>query len=522
MKRLLCLLLVLCLLASIAPLALAADVPTQPQAYHAMIALQEKYPEGADWTNDDFYEWNGDSSQNQVYFTGGYGCVGFAFMLSDAAFGNLPARYLDEISIEHLRVGDILRVKDDSHSVIILEVHEDHVILAEGNYMGTVHWGRKMTAEQITEADYALTRYPEDYKPALTGWRKAYYDMIQEGIAKDRDSDSLGWELANYALADLNGDAYPELWMDFGIYASGCALATVSEKGLAYTHMQYGALSYLEGENSFVHSGGIQGCFFDTVYAIENGVLVSKAGGSQDVNEGRYSWNGAEVTEAQYNSALDAMVPPAKAKHAHDDFLTYEELLALLYELESLDGPEADIPETPFTDVTPDAFFYDAVLWAAENGITTGKTPDTFAPDLDCKRTEVVTFLWRAEGQPVPALPLDQSPLTDVEPDVFYTDAVLWAVEKGITNGMTATAFGIESSCTRAQVVTFLWRAAGEPAPGITDCPFSDAEPGSYYYDAVLWAVENEITNGMTKTEFGVDRNCTRAQIVTFLHRFAG
>lgn len=158
MKRLLrtalCLLLVIAML----PVpAMAADALTEDAVYQKMIALKEEYPEGTPWTNDNYYAWNGG------IYSGGYGCAGFAFMLSDAAFGELPARKVTEgINLELVRVGDILRINDDTHSVILLEVHDDHVVIAEGNYNSSVHWGRTLTGEEVADADYVLTRYPEE------------------------------------------------------------------------------------------------------------------------------------------------------------------------------------------------------------------------------------------------------------------------------------------------------------------------------------------------------------------------
>ena len=127
------------------------------QIYNAMIALKDQYPEGMHWTNDDYYAWNGG------YFTGGYGCAGFAFILSDAAFGYLPSRKIhDDITIGDIRVGDILRINNDTHSVIVLEVYESHVVIAEGNYNSSIHWGRTLNAQTIASTtDYIMTRYPE-------------------------------------------------------------------------------------------------------------------------------------------------------------------------------------------------------------------------------------------------------------------------------------------------------------------------------------------------------------------------
>ena len=178
---------------------------------------------------------------------------------------------------------------------------------------------------------------------------------------------------------------------------------------------------------------------------------------------------------------------------------------------------ESDKPfENPFTDVPTEQYYHAPVLWAVENGITTGMTETTFAPDATCTRAQIVTFLWRANGSPAPAS--SSNPFTDVPAGQWYTDAVLWAVENGITSGTSATTFSPDAGCTRGQVATFLWRAKGQPSPGGENI-FSDLISGAYYYDAVLWAVENGITNGMGDGTFAPDATCTRGQIVTFLYR---
>jgi len=171
-----------------------------------------------------------------------------------------------------------------------------------------------------------------------------------------------------------------------------------------------------------------------------------------------------------------------------------------------------------FVDVVEDDWFATQVAWAVSEKITTGTSATTFAPYAECTRAQVVTFLWRAAGEPKPTS--SKNPFTDVKSDAYYYNAVLWAVEKGITSGMSATSFAPDTSCTRAQVVTFLWRAAGEPKPTSSKNPFTDVKSDAYYYNAVLWAVEKEITTGMTITTFEPDGVCNRAQIVTFLYRY--
>lgn len=143
---------------------LPEENPEEPvlSPYEAMIALKKDFPEGTQWNNSNYYEWKGG------IFSGGYGCAGFAFMLSDAAFGDAPATEIREVEIGDVRVGDILRINDDTHSVIVLEVHEDHVVIAEGNYNNSVHWGRELTASEVADATYMLTRYetlPEEENP---------------------------------------------------------------------------------------------------------------------------------------------------------------------------------------------------------------------------------------------------------------------------------------------------------------------------------------------------------------------
>ena len=172
---------------------------------------------------------------------------------------------------------------------------------------------------------------------------------------------------------------------------------------------------------------------------------------------------------------------------------------------------------TPFLDVPAGTFYEEPVLWAVENGITSGITADSFNPDGSCLRAQVVTFLWRAANQPEPGI--TGCSFTDVKASDFFYKPVLWAVEQKITSGVSATQFGSFSNCNRAAVVTFLWRAAGSPEPISTNNPFTDVKSTDFFYKPVLWAVENNITAGMTATTFGPTAECNRAQVVTFLYR---
>ncbi len=181
-----------------------------------------------------------------------------------------------------------------------------------------------------------------------------------------------------------------------------------------------------------------------------------------------------------------------------------------------------DKPQEPeksaFVDVSKDAYYYQPVMWAVENGITSGTSENTFSPDANCTRAQVVTFLWRMIASPEPAA--IENPFVDVKADAYYYKPVMWAVGSNITGGTSANTFSPDANCTRAQVVAFLWRTAGQPKPEGKSTTFTDVKADSYYYDAVLWAVENGITSGTGENIFSPDDSCTRAQVVTFLYRF--
>ena len=173
-----------------------------------------------------------------------------------------------------------------------------------------------------------------------------------------------------------------------------------------------------------------------------------------------------------------------------------------------------EVEVSPFADVATDTYYYDAVKWAVNKGITNGVSEMLFGPDQACTRAQIVTFLWRAAGSPEPK---SGSSFADVAADAYYAKAVAWAVENGITKGTSETTFHPDETCTRAQGVTFLYRALGKLAAA--QAGFTDVAADSYYADAVNWAAENGVTNGISETLFGPDGSCTRAQIVTFLYR---
>ena len=223
-------------------------------------------------------------------------------------------------------------------------------------------------------------------------------------------------------------------------------------------------------------------------------------------------------------------ITPASNSVLYDLFLYYYSDEELELRIEAVDEdtfrllmPKCDVEivavfqntETGFIDIKSADFFYEPVLWAVENGVTTGISDIEFGPNGQCQRAQIVTFLWRAAGCPLVEA---ENPFTDVKETDFYYDAVLWAVENGITTGTSATTFSPFKTCSRAEVVTFLWRAHGKPGSNAEN-PFADVKDTDFFHTAVLWAVENGITNGMDATHFGSLNVCNRAQVVTFLYR---
>ena len=180
------------------------------------------------------------------------------------------------------------------------------------------------------------------------------------------------------------------------------------------------------------------------------------------------------------------------------------------------DSLKPEAAPSSFTDVPAGAWFAEPVAWAVEQGITTGTSAETFSPDQACTRAQVVTFLWRAMGQPQA---FGAAEFTDVEKGSWYEDAVAWAVEQGITTGTSMTTFSPNDPCTRGQVVTFLWRAVGQPRAMVGADLFTDVPTDAYFFQPVLWALDNGVTSGTGSGQFSPGASCTRAQVVTFLYR---
>ena len=258
----------------------------------------------------------------------------------------------------------------------------------------------------------------------------------------------------------------------------------------------------------------------------------------------RPTGNGLELTEQAGENELSLWTPVAVAGGFHvmnvganyngnhnqaleyygGKFTTYgvKDTGAYLFNFYELAQEQTPVQENPFTDVKEGKYYYEAVLWAYyhEPQITSGKSDTLFGVKSPCTREQIVTFLWKAYGAQEPTL--TENPFPDVKEGKYYYKAVLWAKEKGITSGMNDGSFGVGKTCNRGDVVMFLWVAAGRPAPKSGENPFEDVKQGKYYYEAVLWAVENGITGGTSDTTFSPKKTCTREQIVTFLYAAMG
>jgi len=537
----------------------AQDAPSQQSVYDTMIAMKDEYYEGRPWTNSDSYIWNGG------VFSKGYGCAGFAFLLSDAAFGTLPARRIehDQIVYDELKTGDILRINGNTHSVIILEVLEDYVVIAEGNYNSSIHWGRILTRTEVLAADYVLTRYPTDYtSPApITQddddftWSFDHGTLYINGFGPMNDfdygapwnslSDSITSVVVSEGVTSICSRAFRglELLSDVSLPDS---LTEINEYAFSNT-LSLKSITIPQNVTSIPNSAfSITGLEEITVLGMHttlSGIGYQYEPVSGSPGSYYYSINPDFIVYGYYNSEAVSFAKQNGLRYVYLDGEpepSATPTASVTPRPETTPVPSAappeDISEPPiptplsipspvpvpspsqsFTDVMPTAFYSDSVQWAVSAGITKGTSSSTFSPNKDCSRGEVVTFLWRCMGKPTPKT--TSCPFTDVRSDAYYYQAMLWAVENGITKGTSHTTFSPDNSCTRSQVVTFLWRSAAQPDYPVSSVPFIDINPNAYYYPAVLWASNCGITSGMTPVSFAPEDICNRAQIVTMLFR---
>ena len=276
-----------------------------------------------------------------------------------------------------------------------------------------------------------------------------------------------------------------------------------------------GNYTTLTGEVELYHKSSSGGGWYDSYYTIKatagTGGSISPSG-SVSVREGRDQTFTItpDKSYAVSNVKIDGKSIGAVKSYTFEN-VSRTHTIEVIF-MKANGNPQTGV----FVDVATGSYYEDAVDWAVENGITQGTDDTHFSPDGICTRAQAVTFLWRTAGSP--ASKTSTMPFTDVPVGSYYYDAVLWAVENGITEGTSDTTFSPNMTCTRAQIVAFLWRSEKSPAAGTAN-PFADVKSTAYYADAVLWAVKEDITRGTTNTTFSPDADCTRSQIVTFLWR---
>ena len=348
---------------------------------------------------------------------------------------------------------DELRLTRAQVEAMVLDANTDTIPNAGLVYDGTEYPGTPFTLKNVTGIEG-----PAEFT-VMTGRREKLNVTVTPSDAYDRRVDWLGSDQSVAAMIESGGDFY--------------------------------VVGYKAGSTTFT------GTTRDGAYTVTIKVTVK-----EDPCKDGHKWDGGKVT-----------TPASETAEGVKTF-TCTQCGTTRTE------PIPRISTFRFSDVTDSgAFYYNAVYWAVGHTpqITNGTTPTTFSPKNGCTRAQVVTFLWRAAGCPAPAS--GKNPFTDVKSGAYYYDAVLWAVEKGVTNGTSETTFSPNAVCTRAQVVTFLWRYKGSPLPSVSKNPFWDVSHGSYYFDAVLWATDKGITNGVSATSFGPSATCTRGHVVTFLFR---
>ncbi|WP_217957908.1 S-layer homology domain-containing protein [Acutalibacter muris] len=359
-------------------------------------------------------------------------------------------------------------------------------------------------------------------------WSNAYKDFIQSGRyvnAFDYDTvvmEPWGSGEKRAMLHDLDADGTPELLISNGGNSSlgrACYIFTYFSNQVAYigNGPQY-PLFYPETSIS-----GIAGDYAPDGNAGTHTLGYRWKDGNTIQREAVYSCDmyGNNVEQLTNNDEL-FRVCRAGGKSLYEKGVNVANLGNAEWDRFVNGLFPGTIPNTPaakpsFKDIPSNAYYAAPVAWAVEEGITSGTSSTTFSPNDDCTRGQIVTFLWRAAGSPEPAD--NRNPFVDVTSGSYYYKPVLWAVENNITSGTDATHFSPNSPCTRGQAVTFLWRAAGSHPSSLSYNPFKDVKTGSYYRDAVLWAAENGITSGVSERLFGPGNRCTRGQIVTFLYR---
>ena len=371
---------------------------------------------------------------------------------------------------------------------------------------------KDLSSAQKFDASYMLLRTSEMY--ALQAY-KDYLDASEKSFTQgllhlgNNNFNTTETTLANFAIlrwdaAICHGQAVRDQMMSELIIACPTDVYVENENGENVLTIEDGVVTTCAAGVSAAVAGdtkvlGLTGGPYNiTIWGTDRGTM--------DVSYTAYSSTGRVLKQQHYDNL------PLTDGCLYESSIEPSSSTSVDFTLDG-DAPENDFR---FTDVPESAYFYEPVLWAVENGVTSGTSATKFSPYEGCTRGQIVTFLWRAAGCPEPES--SYNPFSDVPSNAYYHDAVLWAAEEGITTGTSRTHFEPNATVTRAQTVTFLWRWAGSPEPGSASS-FRDVPYRAYYADAVAWAVEYGITNGTAPGLFSPAQTCTRAQIVTFLYR---
>ena len=430
-----------------------------------------------------------------------------------------------KISID-VKGGDFLATGGDGAPVYS---ENKQGFISGGNFSDPV--GEEYLSDDLNAELYSISRNP-DAPYSYYSSVEAAEDVAQPGDVI-RDLTETEVETYTVTLKFNNGSADETSTVSSGTYL---VLPSPTRSGYRFVNWSDGSKSYGAGESVEITdnvtfsaswdriSGGGSGGGSSSSSSGDYLISVDKTtGGTVRVNPGRADRGDTVTITVKPNSGyeLDELVVTDKngdtirLTDKGNDKYTFK-MPGSKVTVEATFVRISEEPEAlPFVDVPTGAYYYDAVAWAVENGVTNGTSATTFGPDVTCTRAQMVTFLWRAAGSPEPETTVN--PFTDVSESAYYYEAVLWAVERGITNGTSATTFSPDATVTRGQTVTFLWRDTGSPAAAGT--AFTDVAVDAYYTAAVSWAANEGITSGTSATTFSPDNACTRAQIVTFLYR---
>jgi len=572
-------------------------VPTEAEVYNRIIALKEDYPEGMPWTEKNMYTFNVEPliEESVSLNPDGHGCSAFGYLASDTAFGELPAHYItyDKEYYDSIMVGDNLL--GFNHQMVVLEVYENCLIVAEGNYDKMMHWGRILTREEVEEYYDVFTRYPEgtvapkrdnyelpeepeDTVPPTTEPNRPEVPKVNIVYKQDKLYVFVSpyWGVEElYCQLDYGAGSWdtlkmnpvegkPNVWVVENLpedITDICPIFYIENCPVAFLGYD---VSNAGNNNMFLaYSDSSQWCTYDSNVKYEEIIPGDDDGDSvTEPEETVPPTTEPEETEPTEPSKPEETEPnepevtnPTEPEETEPTKPTEPEETEPTKPTE----PEETEPTEPpcehkwsqwkvtsptskkeglrtreckncgekerevlsklsgtFQDVPETQYYALPVDWAVQKGITTGVSAQSFAPDAECTRGQIVTFLWRSAGEPNPAS--SQNPFKDVKSTDYFYKAVLWAVEQGITTGVGEGQFAPNASCTRAQVATFLWRAQGKPTSAGKN-PFTDVKQGEYFYEAVIWAVENGVSTGISASTFAPNATCTRGQIVTFLYR---